>query len=592
MRQEPTLPGRLAQRQDLRVRGRVLAPLALVAARADHLAVGTTTAPTGTSSCSSARSASAIASAHEAARRRGCHAERAQLSTQLGGCRETSALPTMFYGCSAAPVSALPHPPCSEEPLLSAALGAAPARPRPPTRRALRAGRGRRALRGPGRRAPPPRSSGRAPGEALRETIAGLHAQPRRAEPRPNVIARAALMPNDPGRAGIARRLAADPVELHRPVRRERPARLGPRSRAVGPPGGRGVVGRRARHRRRLRRPRPLPPLARPARQPLRARLRLRRRRHAPRRPQRPRHARRRRRSPRATNNGVGVTGLAYGAQIMPVRVLDRHGEGDAATIAKGIRYAAKHGAEVHQPLASSSARPCARGEIPDILDALRYAHRKGVLVVGAAGNEARARRRLPRARQRRRLRRRHDRARLPRRVLELRPRARPRRPGRRRRRRRARRPELPPGPTPGRDIYQMTFTRNGRRFGLPGRYDGHVDGRAARRRDRGARDRLAACSARPEPAQVEAPAEGDRARPRPAGPGQPLRRRAARRRARRPTPPPDRSDDQHRAGTASRRSSPCCLRAVHHDRGVHGRDHRGPLPFAPCAGSGSGCRW
>ena len=48
-----------------------------------------------------------------------------------------------------------------------------------------------------------------------------------------------------------------------------------------------------------------------------------------------------------ATNNGFGLTGLAYGASIMPVRVLDENGWGDAATISKGIRYAATHGAQV-----------------------------------------------------------------------------------------------------------------------------------------------------------------------------------------------------------------------------------------------------
>ena len=48
-----------------------------------------------------------------------------------------------------------------------------------------------------------------------------------------------------------------------------------------------------------------------------------------------------------ATNNGIGLTGLAYGASIMPVRVLDASGQGDEATIARGIRYAVKHGAQV-----------------------------------------------------------------------------------------------------------------------------------------------------------------------------------------------------------------------------------------------------
>src|SRR5581483_10743275 len=47
------------------------------------------------------------------------------------------------------------------------------------------------------------------------------------------------------------------------------------------------------------------------------------------------------------TGNGVGMTGLAYRAKLMPVRVLDAHGRGDATTIAKGIRYAIAHGADV-----------------------------------------------------------------------------------------------------------------------------------------------------------------------------------------------------------------------------------------------------
>ena len=48
-----------------------------------------------------------------------------------------------------------------------------------------------------------------------------------------------------------------------------------------------------------------------------------------------------------ATGNRYGVTGLAYGASIIPVRVLDKDGYGDDPTIAKGIRYAVARGADL-----------------------------------------------------------------------------------------------------------------------------------------------------------------------------------------------------------------------------------------------------
>jgi len=92
-----------------------------------------------------------------------------------------------------------------------------------------------------------------------------------------------------------------------------------------------------------------------------------------------------------ATNNDLGVTGLAWGATIIPVRVLDAHGYGDATTIAKGIRYAVRHGAKViNMSLEFSTS---VRGsEIPDITAALRYANKRGVVVVGSSGNEGEAR--------------------------------------------------------------------------------------------------------------------------------------------------------------------------------------------------------
>ena len=88
-----------------------------------------------------------------------------------------------------------------------------------------------------------------------------------------------------------------------------------------------------------------------------------------------------------STNNGIGLTGLAYGATIMPVRVLDASGFGDAATISKGIRYAATHGAQVIN-LSLEFPPDVSAGEIPDIVSAIRFAHDRGVVVVGASGNE------------------------------------------------------------------------------------------------------------------------------------------------------------------------------------------------------------
>jgi serine protease len=88
------------------------------------------------------------------------------------------------------------------------------------------------------------------------------------------------------------------------------------------------------------------------------------------------------------TNNGYGLAGLAYGARIMPVRVLDRWGTGHAVTIAQGVRFAADHGAKVIN-LSLSFDRRVTERQIPELLDAFAYARAKGSLVVAAAGNQA-----------------------------------------------------------------------------------------------------------------------------------------------------------------------------------------------------------
>ena len=135
-----------------------------------------------------------------------------------------------------------------------------------------------------------------------------------------------------------------------------------------------------------------------------------------------------------STHNGTGVTGLAYGARIMPVRVLDGYGAGDSVDITAGIRYAVRHGADVINLSFEfdDGYRQVSAGEIPDILAALRYARRHNVLVVAAAGNQSRTDGRLPGPLRDGDRRRRDHRARLPRRLLQHRPRARHRRARRR----------------------------------------------------------------------------------------------------------------------------------------------------------------
>jgi serine protease len=82
-----------------------------------------------------------------------------------------------------------------------------------------------------------------------------------------------------------------------------------------------------------------------------------------------------------STHNSIGTAGVAYGASIMPVKVLGRDGSGSHATIAQGIRWAADQGAHIiNLSLGSSSGSTVLR-------DALAYAYNKGVTIVAAAGN-------------------------------------------------------------------------------------------------------------------------------------------------------------------------------------------------------------
>jgi serine protease len=87
-------------------------------------------------------------------------------------------------------------------------------------------------------------------------------------------------------------------------------------------------------------------------------------------------------------NNRKAATGIAYRAKIMPLRVLDSEGTGDTVSIARAIRYAARHGVNVIN-LSLEFGSSVRGSQIPDVLGAIRYALRRGVTITAAAGNQA-----------------------------------------------------------------------------------------------------------------------------------------------------------------------------------------------------------
>lgn len=92
------------------------------------------------------------------------------------------------------------------------------------------------------------------------------------------------------------------------------------------------------------------------------------------------------------TNNGIGVAGVAPGASILPVRVLDAEGGGTSDQVAAGIRYAADKGAKVINLSLGflSGVDQVAKviGELKPVYDAIDYAWSKGAVIAVAAGND------------------------------------------------------------------------------------------------------------------------------------------------------------------------------------------------------------
>lgn len=81
------------------------------------------------------------------------------------------------------------------------------------------------------------------------------------------------------------------------------------------------------------------------------------------------------------TNNSVGIAGVAWNCQILPIKVTDATGDGYYSWIIDGITWATDHGADVINISLGGDV------DDPFLEDACKYAHDKGVVVVAAAGN-------------------------------------------------------------------------------------------------------------------------------------------------------------------------------------------------------------
>lgn len=83
-------------------------------------------------------------------------------------------------------------------------------------------------------------------------------------------------------------------------------------------------------------------------------------------------------------DNGTGIAGVAWGALILPVKVLDCTATGRISDAAAGIRYAARMGADVIN-ISFGTVSPS-----PVLAEAIAFARAQGSVVVASAGNDGR----------------------------------------------------------------------------------------------------------------------------------------------------------------------------------------------------------
>jgi len=81
-------------------------------------------------------------------------------------------------------------------------------------------------------------------------------------------------------------------------------------------------------------------------------------------------------------NNQEGITGVTWGAKIMPLKVLNDKGGGKIGDVVRAIDYAVNNGADIINLSFMSFSYS------DSLQEAVRRAHKAGVIIVAAAGNE------------------------------------------------------------------------------------------------------------------------------------------------------------------------------------------------------------
>jgi len=90
-----------------------------------------------------------------------------------------------------------------------------------------------------------------------------------------------------------------------------------------------------------------------------------------------------------ATDNNIGVAGLAFGCALMPVKVLDNEGVGSFFVVAEGIDYAVNFTLNGQHPVKVINLSLGGDSTSTTVRQAVDRAVAAGVTVVAAAGNES-----------------------------------------------------------------------------------------------------------------------------------------------------------------------------------------------------------